>query len=506
MKNINHLHAKSLAELKALASALGISPTGDRRNRFSWIQAIEVAESTPENSLEIEFEPEESAPKNRNLKVLTSSKSDEHYTPENIVEAAREVMGAIDLDPMSCCEANSTVRATTFYAKEENGLNKPWFGKVWLNPPFSLVQMAVENLLGAYEAGVTEACLLIKAAPDTKRHQLLAAFPFCEIQGRLKFLAEGNSQSAPFATLVFYLGKNFSRFREVFGRFGNIRLGQNQVDKLESDRRELLAKVAQLELELAKKSEAVVQPDRRMDWLKDDLRDRVTTAETRLKAWDLDNNTFQFEILSRQRIEWTARLEELKSLQRRVTAINVGYFGNRWPEVEQKYRQLELEELEGWRSEFAIGKLVQAEDTVAEIERFSRIKGEWIAICRIKEKGEDYLQVGKNFYLRAIELIREFQPYQFSEEKRLTYRLGSVRTAKELKSLFGVRITTANKACGTELSVPDGSIWQAFKDRNTERCAIKWRCEVLPNGASISPRIAQKNDRLEAVANLNSCY
>ncbi|MEK0196157.1 hypothetical protein, partial [Microcoleus anatoxicus] len=123
MKNINHLHAKSLAELKALASALGISPTGDRRNRFSWIQAIEVAESTPENSLEIEFEPEESAPKNRNLKVLTSSKSDEHYTPENIVEAAREVMGAIDLDPMSCCEANSTVRATTFYAKEENGLN-----------------------------------------------------------------------------------------------------------------------------------------------------------------------------------------------------------------------------------------------------------------------------------------------------------------------------------------------------------------------------------------------
>lgn len=509
MKSINHLHAKSLAELKALASALGISPTGDRRNRFSWIEAIEVAEGTPENSLELELEIEPApAPKNRNLKVLTSSKSDEHYTPSDLIEGAREVMGgAIDLDPMSCEIANRIVRATKFYTKEDDGLTKPWFGKVWLNPAFSQANKAVANLVQAYLVGiVTEALLLVKAAPDTARHQILAPFPFCEIRGRVKFIGKGNSQPAPFATLVFYLGKNFSKFREVFGRFGNIRLGQNQVDELESDRRELLAKVAQLELELAKKSEVVVQPDRRMDWLEDDLRDRVTTAETRLKAWDLDSNIPQFEILSRQRIEWTARLEELKSLQLRVKAINVGYFGDRWPEAEQKHRQLELEELEGWKPEFAIGKLVQAEDTVAEIEHFSRIKGEWIAICRIREKGEDYLQVGKNFYLRVTELLQEFQPYQFSEEKRLTYRLGSVRTAKELKSLFGVKITTANKACGTELSVPDGSIWQAFKDRNTEGCAIKWRCEVLPNGASISPRIAQKNDRLEAVANLNFCY
>ncbi|TAG93115.1 MAG: hypothetical protein EAZ18_13020 [Oscillatoriales cyanobacterium] len=442
---------------------------------------------------------------NRNLKILTSSKSDEHYTPENIISAAREVMGEIDLDPMSCRQANKSVKAAKFYTKETDGLTKPWAGRIWLNPAFSLANEAVSKLIQSHLSNeVTEAILLIKAAPDTARHQLLAALPFCEWRGRIKFVADGNSQVAPFAVLIFYLGNNFPKFREVFGRFGNIRLGQKQVDELEGDRRDLLAKVAQLQLQLAKKSEGETKPDRRMDWLEDDICDRVTAAEIRLKAWDIDHNIPHLEILSRQRIEQTARLEELKSLQKRIGSINIGFFGDR---ITEQSTRPKLEEMEGWRSEFAVGKLVQADDLTVEIIRYSRIKDEWICIARIREKGESYSEIGQNFYLRVGELFQDFIPYKFSEEKKPTYRLGSIRTDKELKSMFrGVKIPTFTKTCGTELTAPDNSIWQAFKERNTERCAIKWRCEVLPNGISISPRIAQKNDRLEAVANLNLSY
>lgn len=68
-----------------------------------------------------------------------SSKSVEHFTPHDVVEAARELMGGIDLDPASCAAANKYIRATTFYTQRRNGLKRrPWSGRVFLNPPGGL--------------------------------------------------------------------------------------------------------------------------------------------------------------------------------------------------------------------------------------------------------------------------------------------------------------------------------------------------------------------------------
>ncbi|MEG4294556.1 hypothetical protein Q5692_37840, partial [Microcoleus sp. C2C3] len=106
----------------------------------------------------------EKTPKSQNLEVLTSSKSDEHGTPHFLAYAAREVLGEINLDPMSNPKAQKIIRAQKFYTKEENGLTKPWIGRIWLNPAFSLADEAVAKLIGAYEVGICpEALLLIKA-------------------------------------------------------------------------------------------------------------------------------------------------------------------------------------------------------------------------------------------------------------------------------------------------------------------------------------------------------
>lgn len=67
--------------------------------------------------------------------ALHSCASPEHYTPGEFVEAARHVLGAIDLDPASCARANATVRAARFYSAKDDGLAQPWHGRVILNPP-----------------------------------------------------------------------------------------------------------------------------------------------------------------------------------------------------------------------------------------------------------------------------------------------------------------------------------------------------------------------------------
>lgn len=149
----------------------------------------------------------------------------EWYTPPEIIEAAREVLGTIDLDPASCEEAQETVKATTFYTEEENGLERDWSGRVFLNPPFAhpIVKYFAEKLLASFSTGsVPQAVYLSNACTDTGWWQGLASHgPVCFPEGRIKFRGPlDQGQSPTLGQTLIYLGENTATFREVFGKFG----------------------------------------------------------------------------------------------------------------------------------------------------------------------------------------------------------------------------------------------------------------------------------------------
>jgi ParB family chromosome partitioning protein len=165
---------------------------------------------------------------------VVSGKSNEWFTPARYIEAARAVMGAIDLDPASCELANRTVKATRFYTKEENGLNQPWYGKVYCNPPFTAAVSShmpqftwANKLLTEYQSGnVEEAILLIMACIKQKWFHTLwhmHNFPVCFNRKRIHFNRPGNTtQELRESTCFLYFGPNEGHFVEIFSQFGTI--------------------------------------------------------------------------------------------------------------------------------------------------------------------------------------------------------------------------------------------------------------------------------------------
>lgn len=157
--------------------------------------------------------------------ALLSSQSAEWYTPAIYVYAARDLMRGIDVDPASNAQANKIVRAATYYTQKQNGLNKRWHGRVWLNPPYgSQLPLWTKRLIEQYQAGITtEAVLLVNASTEAKWFQPLYDYPICFTDHRIKFYTTEGIHSQPTHGSAFvYFGQNRHRFIDIFEQFGQV--------------------------------------------------------------------------------------------------------------------------------------------------------------------------------------------------------------------------------------------------------------------------------------------
>lgn len=163
-------------------------------------------------------------PVERKPHIAYNSGNNEWYTPAEYIEAARAVMGSIDLDPASSEIANRVVKASAYYTAETNGLDKEWSGNIWLNPPYAsdLIGRFMDKLTAERET-YNQAIVLVNNATETEWFFKLVSVASAVVfpKGRVKFYKPDGETGAPLqGQAVVYIGDAPGNFLNKFRRFG----------------------------------------------------------------------------------------------------------------------------------------------------------------------------------------------------------------------------------------------------------------------------------------------
>src|SRR5205085_636900 len=120
--------------------------------------------------------------------------------------------------------------AQTYYTQTENGLQQPWSGRVWLNPPYGKLNHAqktygdtvwVKRAIAAYASGqVTQAVLWLRANGNAGS-RALEQDGFARVTlGRIPHVPPGADgvpqKGVAHDTVVWYLGPHTERFHTLF--------------------------------------------------------------------------------------------------------------------------------------------------------------------------------------------------------------------------------------------------------------------------------------------------
>jgi len=140
----------------------------------------------------------------------TSSVHHGWQTPSWVLEILYAVFGMFDVDPCSSTRdrRSASVRARTYFTVDDNGLSRPWRGKVYVNPPYGrgIGDWTTKAKLEVEVGNAQVVVGLVPARTDTIwwHRDVIGNASIACLRGRLRF---GNSeQSAPFPSALVVWG------------------------------------------------------------------------------------------------------------------------------------------------------------------------------------------------------------------------------------------------------------------------------------------------------------
>lgn len=128
--------------------------------------------------------------------------------------------GVVDLDPCALGRPGvpEPVPATNYYGPAQNGLIRPWAGKVFVNPPVhGKLDLWIRKCFAEHARGA-EILLLMPVRTATRAFQRLAGIP--RVYWRRRLIYAGAPGYAPFGTGLWYMGPRVDEFVETFARYG----------------------------------------------------------------------------------------------------------------------------------------------------------------------------------------------------------------------------------------------------------------------------------------------
>jgi phage N-6-adenine-methyltransferase len=164
--------------------------------------------------------------------VANNSGNNEWYTPGHIIEAARTVLGRIDLDPASSAKAQATVKADRWFSETTDGLASDWgdAAAIWMNPPYAqpLIGLFVAKFCDHLASGGCGIVLVNNATETGWGARLLAdCDAVCFPTGRIRFIdPAGNPGAAPLqGQMIGYIGRAPDLFADYFAVYGPVLRG-----------------------------------------------------------------------------------------------------------------------------------------------------------------------------------------------------------------------------------------------------------------------------------------
>jgi len=170
---------------------------------------------------------------NNKIKEIEPDTDGDYYTPSYVIDLAKKVMGDIDLDPASSKRAQSGddqqqkgVGAKKFFDYYDNGLNKEWEGRIFLNPPFGQWPQWCSKVIAEIDSKRVKELFMI--VPDWAISNqtffdtdFLYRMYFCLLRSRVQYWGKKNfTDAAAWKTIFFYYVPNGDKFKQEMADFG----------------------------------------------------------------------------------------------------------------------------------------------------------------------------------------------------------------------------------------------------------------------------------------------